>query len=115
MTSPTKTKRVDAAAFWRAHCEAWQQSGQTVKTYIESHGLCRSTFGRWRRRLALSVPAPASTLPTAPRLARIEVTPAVTVGQRCRLELPNGIRIDWPAEHSAERLGAILEAAKRWG
>ena len=112
MTTLAKTKRVEDAAFWRGHCEAWQQSGQTIKAYIEAHGLSRSTFGRWRRQLTGSAPMPSSS--RAPRLARVEVSPAVAVEPRCRLELPNGIGLDWPVAGSAERLGAILEAAKRW-
>ena len=36
---------------WRAHTEAWSQSGQTQAAYCEQHGINLKTFAYWRHRL----------------------------------------------------------------
>lgn len=112
-----KTRRVEDAAYWRAHADQWQQSGQTLTAYVQAHGLCRSTFRRWRRKLESSAPEQAAAAPkaSAPRLARVEVVRSAAPASRCRLELPNGIGIEWSGEGSAEQLGVVLEACRRWG
>ena len=109
-----KQRRIETEAFWRAHAQAWMQSGQTVRAYIEAHGLCRSTFSRWRRRLSSAevevVPAEHGL-----RLARVRVAPASpAVSASCHVVLPNGVGIEWPLEADAERLEAIIAAARQW-
>ncbi len=116
MNEACKSKRVEGEGFWRGHAEAWQQSGQTITEYIAEHGLCRSTFRRWRRQLGyMSLPS----VPTAPlRLARVQVSElrAAAGGNdlRCQLSLPNGIAIDWPVAGQAERLAGLLEVIRSW-
>ena len=114
MSHSEKSRRIEDAAFWQAHLTAWKRSGQTLTAYGEAHGLARSTFGRWRQRLR-GGPSQSAPKTGVVRLARVEVMAPVASGQRCRLELPNGIGIDWPTTGPGEQLASILEAARRWG
>jgi transposase-like protein len=109
-----KQRQVENEAFWRAHAQAWAQSGQTVTAYIDAHGLCRSTFSRWRRRLSSAAVVTAPAEP-ALRLARVRVAPAKpSAPVHCRVALPNGVGIEWPLEAEADQLGAIIAAARQW-
>ena len=42
---------VNKREHWRAHSEAWQESGQTQGDYCKQHGLNLKTFAYWRRRM----------------------------------------------------------------
>lgn len=65
---------IRAEARWRAVVSAWSKSGQEVGTYCEEHGVNRSDFYRWRKRLQ--------------RLKRPEFIPVHVVAR----ETPRGAR-----------------------
>lgn len=111
MTTRSKSRRKESADYWQNHVTAWEQSGQSLKAYGESHGLARSTWSRWCRRLRGSSDEMRSL---SPRLARVQVISPLSSPGRCRLELPNGIGIEWPLEAEIETLWSILEVSKRW-
>lgn len=118
----SKPRRVEDAAYWSGHIEAHRRSGQKLSEYLRIHGLCRSTFTRWRRRLSVgeeTAGTQRSPSPKALRFARVKSAPAAASvpapTNRCRVELPNGVGIEWPTEADSSALGAIIEATRRWG
>ncbi len=51
MEETTRQEEIkDKREHWRAHSEAWQESGQTQGEYCKQHELKLKTFAYWRRR-----------------------------------------------------------------
>ena len=44
-------RRVERHGLWREHLKRWEGSGLSRDAYCAWHGLSRSTFYRWERRL----------------------------------------------------------------
>ena len=69
--------------WWRAVVERQAASGLSRKAFCEREGIGRSSFEKWRGRLASETPASRF----------VEVTPAIspTAGWDVELALPGGI------------------------
>ena len=95
--------------FWRDHLLACHDSGLTMKAYAEGHGLKLGPFYGWKRKLArlglLERDAPVA----GGALVPVRVAPDLPSADRCRIELPSGIRVDWPLAGDAGRLVALLQ------
>ena len=90
---------------WRAHMEAWQQSGQTQGTYCEQHGLKLKTFAYWRRRLKTdSRGVRLVQLPTGALRSSGGSTLRVVVDDRFTIEVADGF--------SPATLGRVLEVLR---
>lgn len=102
--------------YWLEHVEACARSGQTMRAYAESQGLSVQTLYSWKQQLRQSgALAPASRTPvstgTSPRFQRLEVIPGVDA-THCRIELPNGVVVNWPVEADSQALGVIISALR---
>ena len=90
---------------WRAHSEAWQESGQTQGEYCKRHGLNLKTFAYWRRRLKVDNTAVRLVqLPTEMLRPPQESTLRVLIDGRYTIEVGDGFN---PAT-----LGRILEVLR---
>ncbi|MCF8475811.1 MAG: class I SAM-dependent methyltransferase [Pseudolabrys sp.] len=49
-------------AFWRAHQEAWQQSGMNQREYCDAQGIPLKAFGNWRARFKAEPQLPVRKL-----------------------------------------------------
>ncbi len=96
MSNPsTNTKE----QFWCKHFAAWETSGLTQADYCKQNNLKLANFTYWRTRnnkkrrkfIPLSVP---------------------TVAERLVLDLPHGIRLEFPAHALADVLPTVLRSLR---
>ena len=90
---------------WRAHSEAWQESGQTQGEYCKQHGLSLKTFAYWRRRFkANSAAVRLVQLPPGALRQSERSTLRVVVDNRYTIEVEDGF--------NPSTLGSILEVLR---
>jgi hypothetical protein len=58
--------RADRVAFWQAHIDAWQVSGQSGRAYCQAAGINLYRFYKWRQQLGRAT--------TSNALVPVEVT-----------------------------------------
>jgi len=107
--------------FWLEHHEAQVASGQTGKEYVAKHDLSLHAFYQGRKRLrSIGVLPPARTEKTkttvavkasrAVRFAKVAVSAPRAEESRLRIQLTNGIAMEWSGVTEA---GAIVELIER--
>lgn len=95
-------KQTEKAQFWKQHFAAWQASSLSQAEYCKRHGLKVSNFAYWRTRSKKRQRKlmPLSFAPHAP----------VSASDRLVLDLPQGIRLELPAQALGEVLPTVLRA-----
>ena len=92
-----KSRKRLTQAQWKAHIEAWQQSGGTQTAYCRKHGLTDKVFSLWKRRLQREISDDASPLscskPTTAEFLPINVVSQSPGQGHVLLRLPNGIEL----------------------
>ena len=82
---------------WKAHIEAWQQSGGTQADYCRKHGLTDKVFSLWKRRFqrenVIDAPRPTRSKPTTTDFVPIKVVSHSVDQDQILLRLPNGIEL----------------------
>lgn len=80
----------DPAAQWRPHLEAWENSGQSQAAYCREHGLIKSRFTYWKRKLKPA--APGNPDKSGSGFVPVRVLDSQAPG--LILRLPNGIALE---------------------
>ena len=112
MTSSLEAPLTDTQRYWLAHLRACDASGQTMRDYAESRGLAVQSLYSWKQQLRKrGVLSPAATgsggsSPTLSFQRLAVVSPASDT--HCRIELPNGVVVNWPVGADSRALGAIV-------
>ena len=112
MTSSFEATLTDTQRYWLAHLRACDASGQTMRDYAESRGLPVQSLYSWKQQLRRrGVLAPAATGSTGSSSTLsfqcLEVVSGSTEAH-CRIELPNGVVVNWPVGADSRALGAIV-------
>lgn len=106
---PADTKK---QAFWREHIEQWSQTSLSQAAYCREHGLRKSHFWYWKRRVReLSTEAAVEPL----RFLPIDLSPPApveppTTGTGITLVLKQGVRVTLGAEFCPATLRRLLGA-----
>jgi transposase-like protein len=79
-----------SSEYWQAKITAWEQSGQTQKSFCEQHDLNYHRFGYWRRKYREAKPSDLGQS-RGGFVAVQQRSDRITSG--LILTLPNGIRI----------------------
>lgn len=114
MSDPAITERQQ---FWLKHFQAAEDFDGSLAAYARSTGLKPKELYQWktilvRRGLLADSPAPVTATPTAKPSDFVRVVaPLPTAG--IRLVLPNGVRLECPADLGRDALGALVETASR--
>ena len=105
-------------AFWRRALAAQRESGWSQQGFCDRHGLARSTFLRWQRRLGADVgPQPQER----PEFVELVVKPEVLARPEqsaangeagFELSFESGIRLRLPAQVEGRALAEVLWALK---
>lgn len=111
----TTSHRAPRRQFWLEHIAACAESGESVKSYAEAHGLSAASLYAARSRYRQVRPGGASRSASgdearaAARFVRVE-PPSQTGGERvqCRVRLGSGTMLELSVEVSA--LEATLRA-----
>ncbi len=78
--------------YWQEQISAWEQSGQTQKSFCEAHDLNYHRFGYWRRKFQAAA-KPVDLVHRSNGFVSVQpVSDRATIG--LMLILPNGIRIE---------------------
>jgi len=92
-----KSRKRLTQAQWKAHIEAWQQSGGTQADYCRKQGLTDKVFSLWKRRLQrenlVDAPRPSRSKPTAADFVPIKVVAQSPAQDLILIRLPNGIEL----------------------
>jgi transcriptional regulator with XRE-family HTH domain len=92
-----RVRRTEAE--WRAVQERFEQSGLSMSAFCRRAKLARSSFVKWRRRLA-ATPSPSAGFVEwiAPSAAASEIVEAAPRGaSEFELSLPGGVVLRWKA------------------
>ena len=109
----------DRDRFWLNHHEAQVASGQSGKTYVAERDLSLHAFDQARKRLrAIGALPPARArkqkalgeLAPGIRFAKVAVTAPRTETPRLRIELANGIAVEWSG---SIEIGPVLALVER--
>lgn len=103
MNSKQLTKRQE---YWLSHIQACQQQRISMKDYAQQHNLQLGTLYDAKCRLIKDGVLPRTTTPKFQK-AKIQRT----APSHCIIYLPNGVRLEWPTDNSAQTLAAVLLAA----
>jgi hypothetical protein len=103
---------------WLEHHEAQVASGQTAKEYVAEHDLSLQAFYQGRKRLrsiGVLPPARAKSAKTpgasqTVRFAKVAVSAPRAEESRLRIQLANGIAMEWSGVTEAD---AIVERVER--
>ena len=106
--------------FWLRHHEAQVASGQNAKVYAAEQDLSLHAFYQGRKRLrAMGALSPARGRPKKAgvggslqgvRFAKVAVTAPGTDAPRLRVELANGIAVEWAG---SIEVGPVLDLVER--
>ena len=92
-----KSRKRLTQAQWKAHIEAWQQSGGTQADYCRKHGLTDKVFSLWKRRFqrenVIDASDPTRSKPKATDFVPIKVVSQSPSQDQILLRLPNGIEL----------------------
>lgn len=96
------------ADFWRERIAEQRQAGLGIRKYCESHGFCRNTFQRWRKRLENDERIRGFVeVGKAPNVAKERAAlPGVMI------ELADGVRIHFPDGSDPSMMGAVVMAIR---
>jgi hypothetical protein len=64
--------RAQRPVFWQAHINGWRASGLSIDRYCAQNGISKTSFSKWRRRLAIDAPAKRSRTPSFVQAVVIE-------------------------------------------
>src|SRR5262249_20744928 len=78
--------------FWRELIAKQQQSGVTVRTVCQQHGVSEYSFYQWRKRLAQQLPMKFALVETGRGTEAIAVEVDLSSGERLRI---------WPGVNAA--------------
>lgn len=93
---------------WLEHVRSWEHQGGTMKGYAESEGLSVQDFYHYKR--LFSEKGLLGVMENrAVRFQQVEIKTAL--GPTCRVEMPNGARVELSGPLTAAMLGAIFKAA----
>ena len=76
-------------AHWQLHVTAWHSSGQSQATYCREHGLVKSQFSYWKRKLMPEEAAPPQSQSTG--FIAVQRMEAQSSGLTVRF--PNGVTL----------------------
>jgi hypothetical protein len=76
-------------AHWQLHITAWQSSAQSQATYCREHGLVKSQFSYWKRKLMSKEAAPRQSQGTG--FIAVQRLEAQSSGLTVRF--PNGVTL----------------------
>lgn len=103
--------------FWRDHLHACRAQGGTLKAYAEKHQLSLTQLYHWSTRLrrqgVLDDPSPPGRGSHA--LVPVHIRHETGEGDHCRIDLPDGIRLNWPVAGDPRHLARILQALDTHG
>jgi hypothetical protein len=103
------TERQD---YWLGHIKACEASGKTAAEYAAAHGLnARTLYG------AKKVLVRKGVLPRTHgvRFQRVQTASAVAVGGEWRIQLPNGVAVDFSGAVDGGTLSTVLHAVAKLG
>ena len=125
----SKTKSGEASLserdrFWMKHHEAQVASGQSGKEYVAERDLSLQAFYQARKRLraigALSPARGGSGKSSAPgagsrgvRFAKVAVSAPRAETSRLRIELANGIALEWSGAMEADPIVELIERIRQ--
>jgi hypothetical protein len=98
----------DKQRYWLTHVERCEVTGSTMVAYAGAQSLDLKQFYTWKMRLTRLGILPQSTKPVA--FKRIAVRPTQEFGASCRIECPNGTRIQVAAGCDPAWLSLIFKA-----
>jgi transposase-like protein len=102
----SRTAARQGREFWLAQLQACERAGQTVRAYAHEQGLNEHTAYTWRKRLRAEGSLGGRTVR---RWARVQVVePAVSASTRYRVQLPNGMAVEFGGAIDEEELGRVL-------
>ena len=90
----------DREAFWRDILARWKHSGLSISEFCQQHQLCKSSFHRWKNKLA-NLPTPATFVPVT-FVAETFVD----------LTLPNDIVVKLPLASDPTLVTQLVKAVK---
>lgn len=107
MMSKTQAQRMQKQQEWREHLRQHETSGQTIADYAKSAGISADALYYWRGRFAReermkNAPAtltPGRVVDTARAMAAV------------RVQLRNGVVVEWPTPLDAAGLSEVLRVA----
>ena len=111
----------DRDRFWLKHHEAQVASGQTGKAYVAKHDLSWHAFYQGRKRLrSIGVLPPARTesaktpgTSRAVRFAKVAVSAPRAEEPRLRIQLTNGIAMEWSGATEADAIVGLVERIRQ--
>jgi len=109
----------DTHRYWLDHLQACEGSGQSMRAYAESEGIPVKLLYSWkcqlrRRGLWPVAPERSSSCPApSPQLSfeRVEVVGQASASH-CRIELPNGVVVNWPVGADSARLAGLVSVLR---
>ena len=98
-----RTKRGEAEKKWRAHVEAWESSGLSLRAYALREGLGVGNLAAWKRRLRPAGVARTSFVP-------VIVEGPVRRAEGLELVLGDGLVLRIPAGFDEDTLARVIRA-----
>lgn len=95
--------------YWLGHIRGWERAGGSMKVYAEAHGLEVREFYEWKRWVAGKGLQGGEVPGGGPLFQRVEVEQIEA--PVCRVEFPNGVRVELSGPLSATVLGVVFKAA----
>lgn len=119
MQDVRKPPRRHGEAFWRRAFSVQRDSGLTQFEFCREHGLARSTFYRWQRRLG-EVEEAAEGL-GSPGFVEVNLKPEPPAPERpgeeegFELRFASGVRLRLPSQVQGQSLAEVLGALQARG
>ena len=101
----------DKQRYWLTHVECCEAGGATMVSYASEQSLDLKQFYNWKMRLARLRQLPHSSKCVA--FKKVIVRPRPEFGTSCRIEYPNGTRIEIAAGCDPVWLSLIFKAVSQ--
>ena len=101
----------DKQRYWLIHIERCEATGCSMVAYAREQSLDLKQFYNWKMRLSRLGILPQ--IPKSETFKRVTVIPSPEFGTGCRIECPNGIRIEVEAGCDPAWLSLIFKAVSQ--
>ena len=105
-------KLTERQQYWLEHIQACEVSGKGATAYAAEHGFRVGAMYAGKKMLVRK--GVLSGLQRS-RFQRVQTAAAVTVDQKWRIQLPNGVSVDFSGTVDAGSLSTVLTTAARLG
>lgn len=113
MSKSKANKSTSAAAYWRAHVDAWRESGLSQAEYSRRHGVSVKALWYWKRRFEKEQ-NPSAAAPVIIAVQPSQLPPREEAYTPLMLHLQSGFRVEVRGDFDPVVLAKLVRTVEQF-